>query len=89
MANKGGSQFKATLGKYIVRPYLKKHFTKIGLVEWLKVKALSSNPSTPHTHIQNIYIDNIICHQRNANKVTVREPPIRMTEIKSANTPCW
>jgi hypothetical protein len=29
-----------------VRPYLKKLFTKIGLVEWLKVKALSSNPST-------------------------------------------
>jgi hypothetical protein len=23
-----------------VRPYLEKHFTKIGLVEWLKVKAL-------------------------------------------------
>jgi hypothetical protein len=29
-----------------VRPYLKKPFTKIGLVEWLKVKALSSSPST-------------------------------------------
>jgi hypothetical protein len=29
-----------------VRPYLKKPFTKIGLIEWLKVKALSSNPST-------------------------------------------
>jgi hypothetical protein len=29
-----------------VRPYLEKHFTKIGLVEWLKVKALSSSPST-------------------------------------------
>jgi hypothetical protein len=28
------------------RPYLKKHFTKIGLAEWLKVKALSSSPST-------------------------------------------
>jgi hypothetical protein len=27
-----------------VRPYLKKPFTKIGLVEWLKVKALSSSP---------------------------------------------
>jgi hypothetical protein len=30
-----------------VRPYLEKPFTKIGLVEWLKVKALSSSPSTP------------------------------------------
>jgi hypothetical protein len=29
-----------------VTPYLKKPFTKIGLVEWLKVKALSSSPST-------------------------------------------
>jgi hypothetical protein len=28
------------------RPYLKKPFTKIGVVEWLKVKALSSSPST-------------------------------------------
>jgi hypothetical protein len=28
------------------RPYLEKPFTKIGLVEWLKVKALSSSPCT-------------------------------------------
>jgi hypothetical protein len=28
------------------RPYLEKPFTKIGLVEWLKVKVLSSSPST-------------------------------------------
>jgi hypothetical protein len=28
------------------RPYLKILFTKIRLVEWLKVKALSSSPST-------------------------------------------
>jgi hypothetical protein len=28
------------------RPYLEKFFTKIGLMEWLKVKALSSSPST-------------------------------------------
>jgi hypothetical protein len=27
-------------------PFLEKPITKIGLVEWLKVKALSSNPST-------------------------------------------
>jgi hypothetical protein len=27
-------------------PILKKPITKIGLVEWLKLKALSSNPST-------------------------------------------
>jgi hypothetical protein len=29
-----------------VSPCLEKPFTKIGLVEWLKVKALSSSPST-------------------------------------------
>jgi hypothetical protein len=28
------------------RPCLEKPFTKIGLVEWLKVKALSSSPRT-------------------------------------------
>jgi hypothetical protein len=28
------------------RPCLEKPFTKIGLVKWLKVKALSSSPST-------------------------------------------
>jgi hypothetical protein len=39
-------RFKANLEKEFVRPYLKKHSQKIGLVEWLKVKALSSSPST-------------------------------------------
>jgi hypothetical protein len=29
-----------------VRPYLKKTHHKNGLVEWLKVEALSSNPTT-------------------------------------------
>jgi hypothetical protein len=29
-----------------VRPYLGKPFTKIGLVEWFKVKAMISSPST-------------------------------------------
>jgi hypothetical protein len=32
-----------------VRSYLEKPFTNIGLVEWLKVKALSSSPSTEKT----------------------------------------
>jgi hypothetical protein len=39
-------QFNVRRGKYFVRSYLEKFFTKIGPVEWLKVKALSSNPST-------------------------------------------
>jgi hypothetical protein len=29
-----------------MRPYFKKPFTKIGLDKWLKVKTLSSSPST-------------------------------------------
>jgi hypothetical protein len=29
-----------------LRTYVKKPFTKIGLMEWLKVKALSLSPST-------------------------------------------
>jgi hypothetical protein len=32
-----------------MRPYLEKPFTKIGLVEWLRVKVLSSSPSTATT----------------------------------------
>jgi hypothetical protein len=32
-----------------MRSYPKKPFTKIGLVEWLKVKALSSIPSNIYT----------------------------------------
>jgi hypothetical protein len=35
-------QLEASPGKYFARPYLEKPFTKIGLVEWLKVKALST-----------------------------------------------
>jgi hypothetical protein len=42
------------------RPYLEKPFTKIGLVEWLKVKALKSSPSTAkHTtqvHITHVFV---------------------------------
>jgi hypothetical protein len=34
------------MGKSFARPYLKKPFIRIGLMEWLKVKALSSSPST-------------------------------------------
>jgi hypothetical protein len=37
---------KPAPAKSFMRPYLKKPFTKMGSVEWLKVKALSSSPST-------------------------------------------
>jgi hypothetical protein len=33
-------------GQIVLQDLLKNPFTKIRLVEWLKVKALSSNPST-------------------------------------------
>jgi hypothetical protein len=34
------------------RPYLKKSFTKLRLVEWLKAKAMSSSPSTAKNKIK-------------------------------------
>jgi hypothetical protein len=46
MQRSGGSWFKASPGKQLERHYLEKPFIKIGLVEWLKVKALGINPST-------------------------------------------
>jgi hypothetical protein len=42
-------RFEASLGKQFVKPYLEKPYHKKGLVEWLKVKALSSCPSTTKT----------------------------------------
>jgi hypothetical protein len=42
----GRSRFKASWSKEFPRPYLKKPFTKTGLVKWLKVKALSTSPNT-------------------------------------------
>jgi hypothetical protein len=52
-ARSGGSQFETSPGKQLVRPYLKKSFTKIGLVEWLKVKALNSSYSTANNNNNN------------------------------------
>jgi hypothetical protein len=37
---------KPALANSSVRSYLKKPLTKLELVEWLKVKALSSSPNT-------------------------------------------
>jgi hypothetical protein len=45
-----------------VRPYLEKPFTKIGLVEWLKVKALSSSPCTAKNkelHFKEVNLENV------------------------------
>jgi hypothetical protein len=40
-----------------MRPYLEKPFTKIDVVQWLKVKALSSSPNTPKKKkIKDIYL---------------------------------
>jgi hypothetical protein len=43
-------------------------FTKIGLVEWLKVKALSSSPSTTHKKKKSQRGKKLIQSQRNNNK---------------------
>jgi hypothetical protein len=45
-----------------MRPYLEKLFIKIGLVEWLKVKALSSNPSIANNN------NKIICLLKNKKR---------------------
>jgi hypothetical protein len=42
----GSGGLKPALANSSTRPYLKKPVTKIGLVEWLKVKILSLSPST-------------------------------------------
>jgi hypothetical protein len=47
----GGLQFEASAGKKFMRHYLEKTnkkslHKKIGLMEWLKMKTLSSSPST-------------------------------------------
>jgi hypothetical protein len=36
---------KPAQAKKSMRPYLKKPFTKIGLVDWFKVKAMSLSPN--------------------------------------------
>jgi hypothetical protein len=41
-----GLWFEASPGKYFTRVCLEKPFIKIGLVEWLKVKTLSSSSIT-------------------------------------------
>jgi hypothetical protein len=45
--------FKGSGENCSIRPFLKKPFTKIRLVEWLKVKTLSSSPSTANKTKQN------------------------------------
>jgi hypothetical protein len=39
-------RFEASLGKIVLRSYFEKKTSKKRLVQWLKVWALSSNPST-------------------------------------------
>jgi hypothetical protein len=51
----GGLRFEASPSKEFMRPYLKKKITIKGLVEWLKVEALSSSPSTATEKRSNIY----------------------------------
>jgi hypothetical protein len=44
---------QASLGKWFTKPYVKKPYHK-KLAEWLKVKALSSNPSTVKKNVYSI-----------------------------------
>jgi hypothetical protein len=52
---KAGLRFEASLGKQLARPYLEKTLHKKGLMEWHKVKALSSSPSTTKEKSPQIY----------------------------------
>jgi hypothetical protein len=45
---------KPVSSKSFMTPYLEKTHRKKGLVEWLKVKALSSNPSTAKNNNKNL-----------------------------------
>jgi hypothetical protein len=40
------SGWKPTQANTVTRPYLEKPFTKIGVVEWLKLKAMHSSLSS-------------------------------------------
>jgi hypothetical protein len=42
-------RFEPSPGKWFTRPDLEKPFSKIGLVEWPMVKAVSLSPSTSKT----------------------------------------
>jgi hypothetical protein len=42
----GWATYSSALGIQTQQVYLEKPFTKLGLMEWLKVKALSLSPST-------------------------------------------
>jgi hypothetical protein len=43
-----------------MRPYLEKPFTKIGLVEWLKVKVLSSSPSNAKKKVSELHLSTAV-----------------------------
>jgi hypothetical protein len=57
---------KLTPGKYFTRPYLEKSLHRKWLVEWLKVKVLSSNSSTTHTHTKSQVLPFPICYSSHA-----------------------
>jgi hypothetical protein len=57
--------------KKFERPYLEKSFTKIGLMEWLKVKALSSSPNTTKNKIKQNLKTIFIQYNDNHNNTTL------------------
>jgi hypothetical protein len=65
-----------------MRPYLEKTFTKIGLVEWLKVKGLSLSSSTATTTTTKAYVN--VCNFKKW-KETAKQFFLRGEVISSFN----
>jgi hypothetical protein len=66
---------KTAWAKSSARPYLENLFTKIGLAEWLKLKALSSSP-VPYTHTHK-------------NDIKEMAPSLGTPPISGSSTPCY
>jgi hypothetical protein len=65
-----------------VRPYLEKPFSKTGLVEWLKVKALSSSPSTAKKKkAANNSVQNSGFPGSHSNRSTSNQQPLIMKDF--------
>jgi hypothetical protein len=76
-----------------MRPYLKKPFIKIGLVDWLKVKALSLSPSTAKKLItyfsKHLLLDNVThsSDKRREKELTSRAPEAHSRELERGQEP--
>jgi hypothetical protein len=64
------------------RPYLKKPFTKMGLVEWLKAKALSSSPITEKKEKKGDDCGGWVCSSETEDCLACRRPRVQRVVIK-------